>query len=482
MGIAYFDNKGRTNGIVYNTKIMFPAYLEDISGNVYLPTLNTKIYHVPPIWAYSFQFLFTKDNTYFLFWATNSVNTSETDYIYFEVTDFDTNAVKFPTTVTNLSYTFQDGDRMRLIKPIGTFLFYGDDMDASILGLVVDPKINGVVQTGKKFIKINKTLPFTNSTFTGYDNFVIEIYRTTQQSANDENQVYFECGRQYNVLNPTTAERVHSGEISNQSEDLATPAEFDFTKGSSYYRQRVIALNDTTNILFNVQDLNIIDNYASAVNSIDGRPNIIDINAKQAYYSTLVRFGQAYQPNTNINGLNRFYPANFDEYDYTYGAIQRFISRDRYIRVFQQYKIGSVPIFNQISKNADGTQLLVVTDKLLNPIQYYAGNFGIGNCKESLASFNFADYGCDDIRGIIWRVSSDGITPISVVYKINSWASQELPLRTGDKKIYGVFDQRLNNYIASLDAVLCEGVEVPAFSLNNATAGTAFSQTAIYFH
>jgi len=97
--------------------------------------------------------------------------------------------------------------------------------------------------------------------------------------------------------------------------------------------------------------------------------------------------------------------------------------------------------------------------------------------KESLASFNFADYGCDNVRGIVWRVSNDGITPISVVYKINSWASQELPLRTGDKKIYGVFDQRLNNYIMALDAVLCEGVAVPSFSLNSATSDTAFSQT-----
>lgn len=478
IGIAYFDNKGRTNGIVYNAKITFPAYLEDVSGNVYLPTINTKIYHTPPIWAYSFQFLFTKDNTYFLFWATNSINTAEADYIYLEVTDFDANAIKFPTTITNLSYSFQDGDRMRLIKPIGTYLFYGDDYDAAILGLLVEPKINGVVQTGKKFLKIKKVTPFSNGTFTGYDNFVIEIYRPTQQTANEKNQVYYECGRQYDILNPTTPLRVHSGEVTNQSVDYVTPAEFNFTKGGSYYRQRIIALNDTTTILFNVQDLNIIDNYISAVNSIDGRPNTIDVNARQAYYSTLVRFGQAYQPNTNINGLNRFYPANFDEYDYTYGAIQRFISRDRYIRVFQQYKIGSVPLFNQISKNADGTQLLVVTDKLLNPIQYYAGNFGLG-LKESLASFNFADYGCDNVRGIIWRVSNDGVTPISVVYKINSWASQELPLRTGDKKGYGVFDQRLNNYILALDAVPCEGVEAPDFNLDGANTGSAFTQTVI---
>jgi len=166
----------------------------------------------------------------------------------------------------------------------------------------------------------------------------------------------------------------------------------------------------------------------------------------------MVRFGQAYQPNTNINGLNRFYPNNFDEYDISGGDIMRVVRRDRYIRVFQKYKVGSVPIFNQISKNADGTQLLVVTDKLLNPIQYYSGNKGIGELKESLASFNFADYFATNVIGEICRISNDGINPISVTYKVNSWATQKLPLRGGSFKVYGAFDQKLNNYICALEA------------------------------
>jgi hypothetical protein len=127
-------------------------------------------------------------------------------------------------------------------------------------------------------------------------------------------------------------------------------------------------------------------------------------------------------------------------------------TRDRYIRVFQKYKVGSVPIFNQISKNADGTQLLVVTDKLLNPIQYYAGNKGIGEHSESLASYNFADYFTTNVVGEICRISNDGINPISATFKVNSWASAKLPLRTGNYKVYGAFDQRLNNYICALEA------------------------------
>lgn len=452
IGIAYFDKKGVTNGIVYNAQLVFPAYAEDISFNVLLPTLNTKIYHVPPDWAWSFQFLFTKDPTYFLFWATNSVNISETDYVYFEVTDFIANATKFPTTSTVLSYSFQDGDRMRLIKPIGTNAYFGDTLDAAILGLVVDPTISGVVQTGKQFLKIKKVAPFDNVTFTpNNQNYEIEIYRPAQQTANAENKVYYECGRQYPILNPETVSRVHGGEVTDQSVNLATPAEFNFTKGDSYYRQRIIALDESTTILFNVQDKNIIDAYISAVSSIDGRPNQIDINARRAYYGATMRHSEAYQPNTNINGLNRFYPDSFIDVDYSYGSIERLKTRERFIRVFQQYKIGSVPIFSQINKSPTGV-LNVVTDKLLNPVQYYIGNVGIGTAKESLSSNNYADYGVDNYNGNVWRVSNDGVDILSLTYKVNSWATDQLPSRVGNYKVYGAFDRRINNYICALEA------------------------------
>ena len=451
VGIAYFDKKGVTNGIVYNAKLVFPAYSEDGSGNVNLPTVNTKVYHRPPDWAWSFQFLFTKDETIFLFWTSNDVNISEADYVYFDVTGFIANATKFPTTSSVLSYSFQDGDRLRLIKPVGLNTYFTDNYDAAILGLLNEPTINGVTQTGKQFLKIKKVAPFTNATFTPNNkNYEIEIYRPSQQSASAENQVYYECGRQYAILNPETASRVHSGEVTDQSVNLATPAEFNFTKGSTYYRQRIIALNDTTTILFNVQDLNIIDDYISAVNSIDGRPNQIDINARRAYYGATIRHSEAYQANTNINGLNRFYPDSFIDVDYSYGSIERIKTRDRFIRVFQQYKIGSIPIYSQINKSPTGV-LNVVTDKLLNPVQYYIGNVGIGTAKESLSSNNYADYGVDNYNGNVWRVSNDGVDILSLVYKINSWATEKLPLRTGNYKVYGAFDRRVNNYICALE-------------------------------
>lgn len=473
---AYFDQHGKTNGILYTDKIQFPAYAENGSFVPLLPYINYKIYDIPPIWAYSMQFYFTKDGTQYKFWQSQSVliDTSGTDkYIYFEVTSFNTNATNKPTTAIVCSYVFTQGDRLRLIRDVTTNIVYNDTYDAPIVGLVQDPTINGTPQTGKNFIKIKSVAPF-DGVVVITDNYVIELYTPSQQSANAENQTYYECGRQYPILNPTLPTRVHSGQVTNQVIGL-TPAEYNIYDGDSYFRSRTIVVDNAGTIGFetlNIMDLNFVDFYVSEVNSINGRASIIDINAKKQYFGATLRFGQAYQANTNINGLGRFYPDNFMDVDYNYGDILRMTVRDRYLKIFQTLKIGVIPLFGQITKDATGADGLIVSDKLLNPVQYRVGNLGL-SAPESLASWKYADYGCDTNKGIIWRDSNDGVVPISELYKVDSWATLELPLRRGDIKIYGVINPKKNQYIISLENT-CIPIQVPSFVLPDANVGVYY--------
>lgn len=450
IGIVYFDQKGKTNGVLYDAKIVFPAYAENGSHEVLLPYINVKIYHTPPDWAYSYQFVITKEPTRYLFWHTVSVNTTEAGYIYFEVTNFTVNADRNPTTSTVLSYSFEDGDRMRLIRRMSDQNVFADTYDASIEGLLAEPSINGVVQTGKSFIKIKSVAPLSTVDYTS-NYFVIEIYRPSQKIGDAENEVFYEFGQQFDIINPTESTRVHGGNVTNQDITGGIPAESNLYNGDSYFRSRSIYLTTSGIGTFYCQDRNVVDFYKSEVSSVDGRPSAIDVNAKRQYFGALLRFGQAYQANTNINGLNAFYAADFEEVDYSLGSVRRLTTRERFIRVFQDYKIGMMPLFSQINKTTNG-DVVVQTDKLLNPIQYYTGNFGIGTASESLASYNNADYVTDNNRGVILRVSNDGNTPISILYKVNSWATEKLPLRTGNYKIYGGYDPKSNNYIAALEA------------------------------
>ena len=219
----------------------------------------------------------------------------------------------------------------------------------------------------------------------------------------------------------------------------------------------VTPLNTVT---INVDDKSFSDVYSIQTNS-NSRPLIIDNNAKQNYYSTLVRYSQAYQQGTSINGTNRFYYLDYDTYDKKYGDIMRMKLHNRDLRIFQYKKCGVVPVYSVETLNQDGSSNLVATSKIINPIRYYEGDFGIGNQTASLATSGYADYFADPVKGYFLRLSQDGITPISELYKMQTFAGNNLPnylksntyANGGVAKILGVFyftKDRNAEFIASL--------------------------------
>ena len=228
------------------------------------------------------------------------------------------------------------------------------------------------------------------------------------------------------------------------------------------------------------------DNYNLVTNS-NGRPSAIDVNARQTYFPTLIRFGQAYQSNTNINATNRFYYEDFDEYDRTFGDVLRLHVRDRYLKVYQKFKVGNVPILTQIVKDVTGNPLQANSNQLINKIQYYAGDYGIGDAATSLAWNNFADYFVDNFRGVVCRLSQDGITPISILYytnaffvpllqeyrqELNNGVADDGQVYTGNPCIYGVFDAYTNKYIIAME-------EINRYYDCNFNGGTAISYAFI---
>lgn len=460
VGISYYTKKGKTKGILYNARIDFPAYAENGSQVPLLPYINIKIYHVPPIWAHSYQIDFTKDPTQFLFFECIDVNTTESAYLYFDITNLSLNQKKNPTTAEVISWTFQDGDRMRLIRRMSDGAIPGASFDTSIDGIVSDPVINNVTQTGKTFVKIKRQAPFGvppfDANFFTSKFFVIQLYRPGQQPPNGLNATYYECGIQFNILDPETNIRRHGGSVTDQSSDYTIPAEMNIYKGDSYFRSRSIVLSESGVGVFNIQDRNFVDFYLSTISSIDGRALTIDQDAREATYGAMIRHSEAYQPNTNINGLHRFFPNNFLDCDYSYGNIIRLSARDKLMKVFQSNKTGRIPLFSQINRDANGTVVQVVTDKLLNPIEYYIGNWGIGTASTSLVSVNYADYFVDNIRGAILRSSYDGIDVLSILYNTNSWSITNLPLRKDESFIYGGWDQKINNYIVAIEDIISD--------------------------
>jgi len=236
---------------------------------------------------------------------------------------------------------------------------------------------------------------------------------------------------------------------------------------NAYYSAFKMKINILQTQLISVIESSFNDAYYLSMNS-NGRESVIDVNARKVYFPTLIRFSQSYQVSTNINGTNSFYFENFDEYDRSFGDVMRLHVRDRYLKVYQKFKVGNVPLLTQIIKDSANNPLQANTDKLINKIQYYEGNYGIGDASTSLAWNNFSDYFVDNFRGVVCRLSQNGIEPLSIVYhtnaffvaklkayrqQLNNGAAADGQIYTGNPCIYGVFDSYTNKYIVALEEI-----------------------------
>lgn len=215
-------------------------------------------------------------------------------------------------------------------------------------------------------------------------------------------------------------------------------------------------------------DPNFSDYYQSEINS-NGRGFVHDVNAKQQLFPTTIRFGGAYQQNTNINQTNRFYEENFDDYDRANGSVQKLFVDGRKLFVMQQFDIGIVPILQQIVSDVTGNPLQAQSDRLLNKIQYpYQAKLGIGNVPESFAYNLNTIFGVDNNRGVVWALSLNGLTELSNVYNIDAFINEKtqayntnknngIPAPSqpylGNPTIVGGFDYYTSRYWCSFEQI-----------------------------
>ena len=249
-------------------------------------------------------------------------------------------------------------------------------------------------------------------------------------------------------------------------------------------QQRIDALD---NITIPIIEYSYSDKYNIVTNS-NGRTTVYDPNAGEFYYNTLVRWGQQYQLGTNLNNSNRFYAQDFDEFDKQFGDIMRLIPRNREVDVFQKRKCGHVAVYGRFVQNNQGQQELLTTDAIItqNNIQYYNGDYGVGNQSDAIATSGFQRWFLDPVKGVIVRLSLNGCEPISDLFKTQTWAGANLPNYLNNYTYtYGGNSVMLGAYHVSKDReaeilfFLQEGTNgtgsIPAQTIAYEEAGTRFT-------
>lgn len=423
-GLVYFDDRGKTNGVV--SFVADPIDTTDFAVQtdpcpsmssltaIQVPKISASINHTPPTWATSYQWARVDLTPKFLHWATNDYQV-ENEYLYLGIEaliQMNARAGFLP------SYEFAVGDRVRILAKMegdNTTTAFSTQNDYPILD-VVQRIMTSPASLGA-FVKIPKPSSFPTPAYSPA--MLIEIY-TPKPTTPENQQLYYEWGQKYDIYE-LAGNRYHMGQTQNQTG--AQPALFEWTNGDVYVKSRKFYLavpieNNTTYSYLYMMDANFNDYAASSANQ-NARAWTINENAKTEYNQVLVRWGGKYQSGTNLNDLNRFRPSDYDEVDRAKGAIQRFKTRDKILRVFQDRGVGQYGVYARFIQNNEGVPELVTTKEIIttNNIQYYQGIFGLGGYPTNLCSGAIADYFDDITTGRSIRLSTDGMTDLGLLYK-----------------------------------------------------------------
>lgn len=419
-GIHYLSGEYKSRGAYVPSNdswtVDIGAYQEN-SGDPISAKVTLSINNAPPSWATKYQIVRTKELTALKSKFIITAGCGEIgDYYFLKIDNLETHTTDFSGTQNNLNYEFAAGDRVRILKnqTSGAVL---DSYDFEILGVAENP--SPLTGTFLKIAKASVTSGYGLATTS--NKYLIEIYTPAPTLSATEN-VYYEIGEQYDIYIDSNGNRSHMGSAQNQIRGAgAQAAQIEITEGDYYFRQRKLTTGASgTLTTYFCMDMNFSDFWQSAVWG-QGRPVVVDENIKQQYYPGLMRHSLQYIHGTNINKLSRFYPDNFEEVDISYGDILNMKTRENFIRVFQRNKTGMVPVLRQIYFDNANNNTVATSERILNKINYYAGDYGIDKYGLSLVSTDFGDYFIDDINRALVRASIDGITNVSDTFDMSKF-------------------------------------------------------------
>jgi hypothetical protein len=122
-----------------------------------------------------------------------------------------------------------------------------------------------------------------------------------------------------------------------------------------------------------------------------------------------------YNSTSGLNSLNQFIQGEQITKDLNpiYGSIQKLHTRDTNLVTLCEDKCLRILANKDALFNADGNVNVTSNNNVLGQAIPFAGEFGISKNPESFASYGFRAYFTDKKRGVVLRLSMDGLTDIS---------------------------------------------------------------------
>jgi hypothetical protein len=254
-GVVYFDEKGRTNGVITSDTSVIQTREYNPDG---IPRIDFTINSLPPSWAKYFEIVRTKNlsKSNFLYWVSSGtfidikLDPLGYQYAYISLNSLYQYIENNPSLKT-LGYEFTKGDRIRFCALYddnsGGLIRTYNDKDFEILDTVTTPPTDPFATTtapASNGLYIKIALPATdplNFDFgVGFLNYMVQLYTPAPNFSNNDN-LYYEFGEKYEIGNPGTQNAYHKGFLQNQTVVSGTstnPALYLFYKGDNYFRTR----------------------------------------------------------------------------------------------------------------------------------------------------------------------------------------------------------------------------------------------------
>lgn len=470
-GIVYIDDDGRES-LVYTSIscVVRTPYITEI-GYYKKPIHIIAINHVPPLAAKYWRLVRTKQNhgIEILIQKVINITTDNTSaYLDLVVGSLLTYQELHKNTI--LQYEFKAGDRLRLIKNVNTSVLYPGYTETEVLGYRAEQSdiinqnvylhsndlvtINGIASADNigKVISINgseRTIIASNNgeyrvdspygTIETYPNFtlidrrgiirikkptievadnsLVELFTPQATAVNSDYKLFQDFGQKFEIIGYGTPSRFHAGSTQNQTRNQSAIIEVD--TGDAYIRDRELPVTNivpgTQVLVSKVVDANYSDFYKSDMTDL-GRVYPQDDGKGIVDFGDRTRFSGNYISDTNINGLNDF--NNLDRVDnkdsYGRAKLTKFFNNRLYY--FKVLKDTFIPVSHTLSTDGSGNVLNIQSGKLLNEMQYFAWEGGIGNNPESWFYEGNCQYHASINSSAFLRIGGEGVEPISTLF------------------------------------------------------------------
>ena len=165
--------------------------------------------------------------------------------------------------------------------------------------------------------------------------------------------------------------------------------------------------------------------------------------------SNKVIFSGLYNSTSGTNNTNQFIQADniTKQINPVYGSIQLMRHRHGGLDVLCEDKCFKMQTNKDLLYTADGSKQVTVSNRVLGAPNPYSGEFGISKNPESYCTYGYRAYFSDKARGVILRLSNDGLEPISR-YGMEDYFKDNLAAST---TVIGSYDTSKKEYNVTLN-------------------------------